>query len=1060
MNRRVWTVAPLVFGSGACALVYQVAWTRDFRLVFGASTAASAAVVAIFAGGLGLGGWLLGRRVERHPSPLRFYATLEALVALGAAATPLLLALARRAYVALGGMPALGPVGATSARLALAALVILAPTFLMGGTLPAIACAVEEEDDPQRRGVAILYGVNTLGAVVGCVASTFLLLETLGTHLTLWLACTVNALIAVLARAMSRALPAPEKPAAQENDTTPPDAPARLVFVAAAVVGSAFFLMELVWYRMLGPLLGGTVFTFGAILAVALLGIGAGGALYTWLLAHRPARLRGFAYTCLAEALCIAAPFAIGDRLAVLALLLRPLGALGFGGYVAGWLAIAAIVVLPAAIVAGVQFPLLIALLGRGRHGVGREVGLVYAFNTGGAILGALAGGFGLMPLLSAPGCWRLVAGGLALFGAAVALLSGGKRAGRALLPAAVLATVTFALLAADGPTAAWRHAPIGAGRVPVGAIESPAAIAKFERDARRAVVWEAEGVESSVAMSDTTGLAFIVNGKVDGHARDDAATQVMAGLIGAALHPRPERAMVIGLGTGSTAGWLGKVATVDRVDVAELEPAIVEVARRCAAVNEDVLHNPKVHVLRGDAREILGVSRATYDLVFSEPSNPYRAGVASLYTQEFYRAVAARLGDGGIFSQWVQAYEVDGETIRTVMATLQSVFPFVEAWQAMQHDLILVASARPVVKDVGVLRGRLGQEPFARALRGAWRADDLEGFLGHYLARPSFVRALAEGATLSKDDRAVIEFGFARNVGRSGEFGVQALLDLARARKESLPEMQGGAVDWERMRYHRASIATANGATPTIEPNLSAEYQERLRVHARLLDGDLDAALGSWHGAPREPTTPLEKSLLADAAVQKRHPEARRYVELLRPISAVEADAALARLLAAEGKLDDAAVLLERALVAYRTDPWPDVRAMTHAIGAAEGLAAADPRLAARMLAALDAPFAVSLANERRLLARLAVGAMTTPPSPCAALLAPLEPSTPWVRELLAYRASCYAGLGDPRAPGARADLESFMRLASPPFGADLPPPTRAPAGTPTPTPPPTPTP
>ncbi len=234
-------------------------------------------------------------------------------------------------------------------------------------------------------------------------------------------------------------------------------------------------------------------------------------------------------------------------------------------------------------------------------------------------------------------------------------------------------------------------------------------------------------------------GYAFAISGKIDGSSRGDAATQVMGGLVGAALHANPRRALVIGLGTGSTAGWLAGVPSIERVDVVELEPAILRVADDCSPVNRDVLKNAKVRVAIGDAREWLLTSRDTYDIIFSEPSNPYRAGVSSLFTRDFYRAVRARLAPGGIFLQWLQAYEVDSETVRTLYATLGSAFPEVETWHTKPNDLLLVATVEPVAHDAAVLRERLRQEPFADAMEKAWRAAGLEGFLSHHVARPSF---------------------------------------------------------------------------------------------------------------------------------------------------------------------------------------------------------------------------------------------------------------------------------------------------------------------------------
>src|SRR3989442_10221797 len=186
-----------------------------------------------------------------------------------------------------------------------------------------------------------------------------------------------------------------------------------------------------------------------------------------------------------------------------------------------------------------------------------------------------------------------------------------------------------------------------------------------------------------------------------------------MGGVVGAILHPDPRRSLVIGLGTGSTAGWLGAVPSMQRVDVVELEPAVIGVARACSAVNHDVLHNPRVHIRIADAREVLLVARDRYDIIFSEPSNPYRAGIASLFTEEFYRASAARLNPNGIFLQWLQAYDVDTETIRTIYATVGSVFPSVETWTTDTGDLLLVATENPIVYDADFLRKKTATEPF-----------------------------------------------------------------------------------------------------------------------------------------------------------------------------------------------------------------------------------------------------------------------------------------------------------------------------------------------------------
>ncbi|HEY3055085.1 MAG TPA: fused MFS/spermidine synthase, partial [Thermoanaerobaculia bacterium] len=719
MDRRTWITAGLLFCSGLSALIYQTVWFREFRLVFGASTFATAAVLAIFMGGLGAGSAILGKRADESAKPLAFYGTLEILIAISAAISPLLLWLIRKFYIALGGSVALGVGGATVVRLILAALVLGLPTFLMGGTLPAAARAVESDDDRGRRNLALLYGTNTLGAVTGTLLSTFYMLEHFGNRRTLWCGVAVNVIVGAIAIMIAKVEGNRSRLSGQAGL---PVVHRNFVLISSAIVGFAFLLMEIVWYRMLTPILGGTTFTFGLILATALLGIGLGGAAYSFWSGSGSPTAGAFAVTCTLEGLALIFPFALGDRLAVMANLLRTLGRLGFGGDIIGWSLLALIVVFPAAFIAGVQFPILIALLGRGRKDVGRDVGLAYAWNTGGAIAGSLGGGFGLLPLLSAPGCWRLIAMLLTALGVVTAVY-----AFRRVALTAVIAICAIAAMTARGPTAAWRHTGIGAGRAP--ALENANAIRSWITAARRQLLWEVDGRESSIAVLDADDRVFMMNGKADGSARGDAGTQVMAGMIGAIIHRDPRSALVIGLGTGSTAGWLGAIPSMERVDVIELEPSVVRVARDNGAVNHGVLRNPKVHIRIADAREILLTTKERYDIIFSEPSNPYRAGIASLYTREYYEAAAARLKPGGMFLQWVQAYDVDTTTIRTIYATIGAVFPHIDTWRTTEADLVLVATRDAVDYDIDLFRRRLTQGPYAAAMHLAWRVESAEGF-------------------------------------------------------------------------------------------------------------------------------------------------------------------------------------------------------------------------------------------------------------------------------------------------------------------------------------------
>lgn len=1054
---RTWQVALLLFGSGCSALIYQTAWMREFRLIFGASTAASAAVLAIFVAGLGLGGLVLGPRADRHPRPILYYAQLEAIIAVSAALTPLILALVELIYFSLGGTHRLGSVGGTLLRLILSTIVLAVPTFVMGGTLPAAARGVTRGSDTRRQDVAALYGLNTLGAVVGCVASTFLFLELLGTRQTLWLAAALNALVVMLARQVDRSSVADDTEApAPARSLMAPQAPAWFLLIASGIVGFAFFLMELVWYRMLGPLLGGSVFTFGLILAVALAGIGIGGVLYSLVGVNRPASLMGLATSCILEAAAIAVAFAVGDRVAILALLLMPLGHASFGALVAGWTILASLVVLPAAIIAGYQFPQLIALFGRGHENVGRQIGLAYAANTFGAIVGSLAGGFVLLPLLSTPGAWRFAALSLVVLGLAAAALSITLRTGpegdaaaapagagwRRMVAPVTLALITVMLLMATGPTAVWRHSGIATGTAGITTVASPHELRAWMHGQRSIVEWEADGFESSVALSiGTGGYAFVVNGKSDGSARGDAGTQVMLALIGTILHPHPKRSLMIGLGTGSSAGWLGAIPSMERVDVVELEPMVVEVARQSRAVNQDVLNNPKVHLRIGDAREVLLTTRERYDLIASEPSNPFRAGIASLFTQEYYRAASDRLNDDGLFLQWMQAYGVDAPAVRTVYATMASVFPSVETWQTRGGDIVLIGGKRPPVYDLARIRARIEEEPYRTALSMAWRSQGLEGFLGRYLAGDALTRAIAAvpGVQINTDDRNVIEFGFARSLGRDHRI-VNQIRALARTLGATRPAVTGGAVDWRAADMAWASQIVAEGGVIAIDPRASQDDQARQRalIHYYLED-NLPAARGAWMTQSQPPADHNEVAMVAEIQASAGAPEAAATIERLRTYHPGEAHVMLAEWRSAQGDFAGAAAALESAFATFRRDPWALPRFTQKAVTRAHVLGDADPAIARRMIAALAEPFSVKVADLQR---RLAVAFLTRQADfrgLCGNAISAFEPNVPWVADFLVLRQSCYGETGDARLGVATRDLNEYVTMQGLPLNAGV---------------------
>jgi spermidine synthase len=495
--------------------------------------------------------------------------------------------------------------------------------------------------------------------------------------------------------------------------------------------------------------------------------------------------------------------------------------------------------------------------------------------------------------------------------------------------------------------------------------------------------------------------------------------------------HPQPRHALVVGLGTGSTAGWLGAIPSMERVDAIELEPLVIEVARASQSVNHDVLNNPKVRVTIGDAREWLLTSRDRYDVIASEPSNPFRAGVASLFTVEYYRAAASRLSDDGVFAQWVQGYEIDARTLRTIYTTMAAVFPQVETWQTTSADLVLLATVRPRPYSTAALRARIAEEPFKSALAHTWRAVDINGVLAHYLAGDAVSRALAgtRGAAVNTDDRNVVEFGLARSVGRAGSVLVSEIRQLAKALGASRPPLDTEeGVAWGVTETAWANFVQWDAQTGTVRAEAPAERlrQEALRHYH--LGGDLAGARDKWSRVTEPPRDPSELAMAAELEAEAGSETALPLIEQLRAFEPAEADIMLATLRSRQSRVEDAVAALESAFTRMRVDPWPDPRYKTKALALAATLAAHDQAAARRLYEALRQPFSLRAAEVQRLLASVEIAKHFDFRSACQAPVGALEPRVPWTSAFLLTRRDCYQANGDPRLANADRDIEAFF--------------------------------
>jgi len=760
------------FLSGAAGLIYQVAWGKALGLVFGNTVYAIATILAVFMGGLALGSAVLGRWSERFANAVALYGWIELIIA-GAGALSLLgLAGVRLLYLAAypvvsGFMPAL-----IVLRFLGAAIVLLLPTFLMGGTLPILVKGLTRSTAELGARVSRLYWVNTLGAVAGTFAAGFFLLPTLGLRLTVSTAVAFNVLAGALALLLGRVLtsPAPAPKAAPEF--APPQtagaAPvATFLLVCFAAVGGTAIAYEVCWTRLLATTLGSSTYAFTLMLGTFLAGIVLGSMFFELRAARgKEVSLATFASTQTLTAIAALIFLVSFQRLPELVPIILRKTHESFGGLILAQFVTSALAMLPAALVFGFNFPVVTVLIAGRRETSGHyaaAVGRAYAANTLGAILGATLAGFWLVP---AVGAFRLVAlcATLNLLLAAYLHL---RRSPAAMIAAVVNVAVIAAVLFVAFSGAFYDRALATFGTtLYYGRYSEKLTVPEIA--ATTDVLFAEDGLNATISVARTEDyLAIRTNGKVDA-SNKDRITQLLVGHVGAALHPQPKRVLVIGFGSGMTVSALALHPEIESITCVEIEPAVIRAADLLQPLNRNVLRDPRVRIILDDARNFLLTTREQYDIIISEPSNPWIAGVAALYTHEFYRETRSRLRPGGLFVQWVQAYSLFPEDFRMVLATFLPHFPQVTLWRGESPDYILLGQteAQPFTLD---RLYSIWSNPALRADFDQLGMGRPEGLLAYQRLDDGDLRQLAADAARNTDDRTLLEYRAPRGLLISG---------------------------------------------------------------------------------------------------------------------------------------------------------------------------------------------------------------------------------------------------------------------------------------------------
>ena len=750
------------FFSGAAGLIYQVAWSKAVGLIFGHTAYAIATVLAVFMAGLASGSSFFGRWGKTRTEPISLYSWIEFLAGATGALSLAGLAGVRFLYTAayphMSNMPAL----LLGLRFFGAVAVLFIPTFLMGGTLPILVQGVTRYRVELGSRASQLYWVNTLGALAGTLISGFVLLPALGLSLTVSFAVALNVIAGLIASRVSKepytAREARGSPHLQDFATkSPPQATPHFLLMLFAVVGSTAFAYEIAWTRLLAVEISSSTYAFTLILATFLAGTVIGSAVFQRLIANRrrvTINMFSRAQTWIGIAALISLVLFHWIP-SVIPPLLRATHQT-FGGLVLAQAVTSGLTLLPMATIFGFNFPVVLVLLDGamgGSAGRAMVVGRAYAANTLGAIAGSLVTGFVLVPWL---GSFRVIAITAAVNILLAIALDWPSPPLRIRSLAVNFSCSMMAILV--GLSSFFNNGSLLSLSAALYGNSFQAHLTLEEIAATNDLVFSTEGVNDSIAVIRSDNyVALRINGKVDA-STGDARTQLLLGHLGAGFHPAPRRVLIVGFGSGMTVSAVARYPDVETIDCVEIEPAVLRAAPYLESLNRGVLSDSRVRVIFDDARNFLLTSPDKYDLIISEPSNPWIAGVATLFTDEFYAAVRRRLAPGGIFVQWVQAYALAPDDLRMIVATLVAHFPEVTLWRAAEPDLLLLGRTDAEAFQFARLHA-LWQDTTLRKDFESMDVHQPEGLVAYHLLDDVAVRKLGEGSVLNTDGRTLLEY-------------------------------------------------------------------------------------------------------------------------------------------------------------------------------------------------------------------------------------------------------------------------------------------------------------
>jgi spermidine synthase len=902
--------------SGAAGLIYEIVWTRLISLQLGHTVAAVGTVLAAFMGGLAAGALVAGSVAPRlsRDKALRGYAAVECAIALCAALLPFALAASKPLFsAAYGDQP--GPAFAL-VRISSCLLLVFVPATAIGATFPLAIRWFVGEAATAGRDAGRLYALNTMGAAAGALASGFLLIPTVGVRATTWTGILLNIVAAGGAWMITKRAPAvpPARTTLSTPLTTSKTKRAAVLrdqrgrrgvagdrrisprWLPASVLGLAGFVAlvyEVAFTRVLAIALGPTTYAFAAMLTSFITGTAIGAAIAARRAKTGRAAASGIGLLLLVVAtVSSAAGWFAGTRLPLMVADAVAGGSVGPSGILAREAIYAIGVLLPLSSALGALFPLAVALVVASDDRVARDTSVVYGVNTIGAVAGSLAAAFLLVPLLGVQHTIRVA--GVAAVGAACLTFIAARLATWHRVVGGAAAIAAGGLLFA---VPRWDLNLLSGGAYKYASEVRDLGLDLATGLRAGTLLYYKEGAAGTVSVRRLAGtLALAIDGKVDASNGPDMLTQKLLGHLPLMLHPHPLRVAIVGLGSGVTLGAT-LAHPIERTDVLEISPEVVEASSFFASDNGRALDDGRTHLLVTDGRTHLQLTSRRYDVIISEPSNPWMAGVASLFTREFFEAARGRLAPGGVVCQWAHTYDISEADLRSIAATFVSVFPKATMWLIGEGDLLLIATNDTAPPTLENLAGAW-RRPQAAADLAAASVVDPFSVLSLYAGGPEEVRRYAHGAVIQTDDLPMLEFSAPLGVylprDNANAAALEALLDPAQA---------------------PAAVRTAFASAAAAEWRNRGQMFLKAHAYARAYDS---FSRSVQLNANDEATL---AGLVEAASAGQRLAEAQQLLESLsnRPRADSNVRVALARLLAALGSYEQA---IKRAQQVMASEP------------------------------------------------------------------------------------------------------------------------------------------